>query len=182
MDNEKFEKKQLLEIEAYNTDMKYDQLSEDEKNIIFAVSLFKFNLKLSRNDLREVVKVEIHKAACREIGNNMGNYSKKAKNLLLYYRFGSSRKKKKYNYLMQLRDEATTKMYDLEKIPKTISEMNSTIGFRIARKYQIMEIFWEDNVISETTKHRARIWAALYKIRGDIKYKTNKWKLKHKKK
>jgi hypothetical protein len=42
----------------------------------------------------------------------MGNHSKKAKNLLLYYGFGLSRKKKKYNYLMQLGDEAITEMSD----------------------------------------------------------------------
>jgi hypothetical protein len=177
MDQEKFEKKQQLEIEAYNNDMKYDQLSEDENDIIFEMSLGKFSLKLNRNDLREGVKVEIYKAACRKIGNNMGNYSKKAKNQLLYYRFGSSRKKKKYNYLMQIGDEAIIEMYDLEKIGKTISEMNSPMGFRIARKYQIKEIIWEDNGISETTKHRARIWSALYKLRGDVKYRTSKWKI-----
>jgi hypothetical protein len=78
---------------------------------------------------------------------------------------------------MQLGDEAITEMYDLETIGKTVSEMNGTMGFRIARKYQIKEIFWEDNIISETTKHRARIWSALDKIRGDVKYRMSKWKL-----
>jgi hypothetical protein len=44
------------------------------------------------------------------------------------------------------------------------------LGITIARKYQIKEIYWEDNNISETSKWRNYIWTELDKSRGDVKY------------
>jgi hypothetical protein len=163
-------------MEAYNQNMKFDQLSEDERDLIFAIALGDFNLKLERNDIREVVKEEIYKAACREIGNYISKYSRRAKNLLLYYRFESSRKKKKNNFLMQLGDEEIRNMYDLEAMGITVAIMNDIIGFTVAKKYRIKKIFWEDCVISETTKYRLKVWTALDKLPGDVKYRTSKWK------
>jgi hypothetical protein len=66
----------------------------------------------------------------------------------------------------------------METIGKSVGEMKSTMRFRVARKYQIKEIFCEDNVTGETTKYSAKIWTALDKLRGDILCKTTKWKLR----
>jgi hypothetical protein len=61
---EKFEEKQPLEMGAYDQNMNFDQLPDDERDLIFAIGLIDFNLKLERNDIREVVNVEIYQAAC----------------------------------------------------------------------------------------------------------------------
>jgi hypothetical protein len=66
--------------------------------------------------------------------------------------------KRKIELFDAIGDEAITEMYVLETMGKAIVEMNGTMEFRIARKYQIKEIFWEDNTISETTQYRAKIW------------------------
>jgi hypothetical protein len=40
-------------------------------------------------------------------------------------------------------------MYDLETVGESAGEMRSTMGFRIVRKYQYEEIFWENNYNTE---------------------------------
>jgi hypothetical protein len=51
-----------------------------------------------------VVKLEIWKASLRETRSCKSHYRVQIKKLLLYYRFGSSTKNKKKNYLTQLGD------------------------------------------------------------------------------
>jgi hypothetical protein len=46
----------------------------------------------------------------REVNKRGPDYTE-AKNILLYYRFGSSKKKKRLNYLMQLGDKLIMELY-----------------------------------------------------------------------
>jgi hypothetical protein len=53
---------------------------EIEKDLILAIALGDFRLKLNMNDIRNAVKTEIWKAALRKLGKNDPN----AKKLLMY--------------------------------------------------------------------------------------------------
>jgi hypothetical protein len=97
MNSVQLEKKQKIEYECYTNDSKYEKFSEEEKDLILAIALGDFKMKLEKCDIRNAVKGEIFKAAMREVTKRDLDYSE-AKNILLYYRFGSSKKKKRRNY------------------------------------------------------------------------------------
>jgi hypothetical protein len=46
----------------------------------------------------------------------------------------------------------------------------------IARKFQIKELFWENNNYSETCKYRDRIWNTLDQAKANIEYAYKKEK------
>jgi hypothetical protein len=79
------EKKLKLEKEMYDNDRKFEMFKEIEKDLILAIALGDFWLKLNKNDIRNAVKTEIWKAALRELDKRDLN----AKQLLMYYKFGS---------------------------------------------------------------------------------------------
>jgi hypothetical protein len=56
---EMYQRKIEVERKFYERDKKFDNFSEDERDLILAMTLEDFKLKLQKNDLRKVVKKEI---------------------------------------------------------------------------------------------------------------------------
>jgi hypothetical protein len=48
-------------------------------------------------------------------------------------------------------------------------------------KCQIKELFWEENNTSDTTIYRNRVWSALDKMSENIKYSSNKKRVRDQK-
>jgi hypothetical protein len=51
----------------------------------------------------------------------------------------------------------------------------------VAMKYQLNELFWEENNTGEKTIHRNKVWRVLDKLDEDIRYICNKDRIKGKK-
>jgi hypothetical protein len=90
-------------------------------------------------------------------------------------------KKKKHNYLLQLDDELISSLYHWETKGLKASEWKENNGLQLAHKYQIKEIFWDDEAITETTIYRKRIWSGLDEYDGNIKSKCIQSNIKFKK-
>jgi hypothetical protein len=73
-------------------------------------------LKLEKNEVRNAVKHEIWKAM---LGGLIRKGLLKCRQILKYNIFGSTRKKKKKNHMMQLSDKTINELYEL-----------GTIGFK----------------------------------------------------
>jgi hypothetical protein len=56
-----------------------------------------------------------------------------------------------------------------------------TDGIQLAMKYQIKEVFWEDENESNTTIYRNKVWSELDKLDARIKSKSNKIRIKSQK-
>jgi hypothetical protein len=63
MKQEKLEENPRLEYKPYEQDKLFEELMDDGENLILAMALGDFNLRLEKGDLREVVRREIWKAA-----------------------------------------------------------------------------------------------------------------------
>jgi hypothetical protein len=96
MNNVELEKKQKIEYECYANDSMFEKFSEEEKDLILAIALGDFRIKLEKGDIRNAVKIEIFKASMRE-AVGLGQHRTEAKQILLNYGFGSSKKKKRRN-------------------------------------------------------------------------------------
>jgi hypothetical protein len=103
-------------------DAKFERFNEEEKDMILAIALGDFKIKLEKNDIRNAVKNEIFKTAMRDTTRQRRPWYSEAKNILQYYRFGSSKKKKYRNYLMQLGDRLIYDNYVWEIFGSTIWE------------------------------------------------------------
>jgi hypothetical protein len=58
--------------------------------------------------------MKIWKASLRETRSRSSILGVEMKNVLMYYKFGSSKKHKEKNYLMELRDRLENEFYDLK--------------------------------------------------------------------
>jgi hypothetical protein len=70
MKNEKLQRKMKLEYKAYDKDKKFDNFSEEERDLILAVALGDFRIRLRKNAIRNAVKEEIWKAVLIELHSN----------------------------------------------------------------------------------------------------------------
>jgi hypothetical protein len=141
MEQENLDKKIMLKKEMSDNDKKFDSFKEIEKDMILAIALGNFKLKLEKNDIRNAVKMEIRKAAMREMKSIPYCYKMHDKKLLMYHKFGSSQKKKRHNYLLQLDDLLISNLNQWETNGLKASEWKEIEGLQIAHKYQIKEIF-----------------------------------------
>jgi hypothetical protein len=78
----------------YENDKKFEMFKEEEKDLILDIALGDFKLKLKKNDIRNEVKTEIWKAALREYQARFRCITMEWKKLLMYFKFGSSPKRK----------------------------------------------------------------------------------------
>jgi hypothetical protein len=109
--------------------------------LILAIALGDFDLILEKGDLREVVKHEIWKAEKRELKGTKSKCLMEMKNLLLYYRYGSSRKKKKFNYLMQLGGYLIEKAYQWETIGMTVKKYKRNVDLCLKGSLRLKRFF-----------------------------------------
>jgi hypothetical protein len=114
MEQEQLEKKLKLEKEIYDNDCRFEMFKEIEKDLILAIALGDFRLKLNKNDIRNAVKTEVWKTALREL--KQGDWDPDVKKLLMHYKFGSLKKNNKKNYLMQLGDKMISMLYVMEQM------------------------------------------------------------------
>jgi hypothetical protein len=98
------------------------------------------------------------------------------KQLLFYFRFGSTNKKSNINYLALLKDKTLINLYDYENTPMKPAKKEYAKGLRIAHQYQIKEIYWKQNSQSSTTKARRRIFDDITKLKAEISYLNNSGK------
>jgi hypothetical protein len=70
MSQEERERKSRLKYEAYENDRKFEMFNEDERDLILAIALRDFKLKLEKGGIRNVMKLEIWKTALRELLNH----------------------------------------------------------------------------------------------------------------
>jgi hypothetical protein len=126
-------KKQRLECEFYKNDPMFENFNDEEQDLILAIALGDFKLKLEKNVIRNPVKQELWKAAMRETGNSHAGDCMEAKNILQYDRFGSSKKKKRKNYLIQLGDDVINEIYRWETFGVDIKDWQEHRGIRIAK-------------------------------------------------
>jgi hypothetical protein len=83
-------------------------------------------------------------------------------------------KNNKKNYLMQMKDSMISMLCTMEMNGISGKQWKESVGLQLVYKYQIKEIYWDDNEITKTTKYRKRIWSALDHYGGNCKYYRNK--------
>jgi hypothetical protein len=110
-----------------------------------------------------------------------GKWNIEAKQILVYYKYGSLMKNNNKNYLMQLSDNMISMLYEIETNGIPARAWQNSFGWQIAYKYQIKEIFWDNNAITKTTICRKRIWNALDHYGANCKYYRNRKRTKEKK-
>jgi hypothetical protein len=92
---------------------------------------------------------------------------------MLYYKFGSSLKKKNSNYFLSFKTETILELFLREDFPDDCKAMFSDgIIWELVKRYQIQIIFWNENAISETSKFRKKCWDELLKIRAKLIFKS----------
>jgi hypothetical protein len=109
--------------------------------LILAIALGDFRIKLRKNDIRNAVKEEIWKAALRELHSNENELDIEKKKILFYYRFGSSKKRKRKNYMLQLGDETICKLYEWETFRLKASIWKNNKALQLVHKYHLKNYF-----------------------------------------
>jgi hypothetical protein len=133
--------------------------------------------KLSYNSVRKVVKKEIWKRAPIDIKSVTHKEDAiNAKQLLFYFRFGSSNKKSNKNYLAQLKDKTIIALYHYENTPDRFIKKEYIKGIQIAHQYQIKEIYWKQDSQSSITNERRRIFDEITKMKAEVTIMTNSGK------
>jgi hypothetical protein len=95
------------------------------------------------------------------------------KQMMLYNKFGSSLKKKNSNYFLSLKTETILELFLRENFPDNCNSMFSEgIDWELVKRYQIQNIFWNENAASETSKFRKKCWDELLKIRTKLILKS----------
>jgi hypothetical protein len=175
------EQMQLLrDMEKFKKENKHwDKVNSEERTMLKKMSVNNFEEKLQFNSVRNVIKKEIWKLAMKEVKSLTDVFKAKcAKQVLFYYRFGSTKKRKKKNYLIQISDQTIIMLHDLENLPaKKIDDVYRE-GFRILRQYQIKEIFWREANQSNTSDYRRKVWDAIHATDAERKYNVTSGKLK----
>jgi hypothetical protein len=97
------------------------------------------------------------------------------------YGFGSAKKRKKRNYMMQLRDKTVCEIFEFKTRGFKAEQLKYSRGLQVLIKYQIKDLFWEGNNTSDTKINRNRVWSALDKMIEDIKYQRNKERVRNQK-
>jgi hypothetical protein len=127
--------------------------NQNKKDLILPIALGDLRLKLEKSDIRNEVKMEIWKAALRELKRKKNRLDLVGKKVLLYYKFGPSKKKKRHNYLVQMGDNLINDLYEWETIGISAKKWGVNEDIRAAHKYQIKGIFWNDNDCSGRMVH-----------------------------
>jgi hypothetical protein len=157
--------------ELRKTNKLWHKLKDEEKEMLNKMSLNCYKGKLSYESVRKVVKKEMWKRALDEIKLLTHKEDAiKAKQLLFYFRFGSSNKKANKNYLAQLKDETIMDLYDMENTSKGLVKKEYVKGLRIARQYQIKEIYWKQNAQSSTVNVKRRIFDNINNLNAKLAY------------
>jgi hypothetical protein len=125
--------------------------ASEEKAILEKITINNFLDKLSYNSFRKVLKKEIYKRALAEIKSlEPSEDATNVKQILFYHRLGSSNKNSNKNFLNQLKNKTIASLYNFENFPNCAKMDDYEEGFRIARQYQIKEIYWKHNSESIT--------------------------------
>jgi hypothetical protein len=97
------------------------------------------------------------------------------KQVMLYYKFGSSLKKKNSNYFLSFKAETILELFLRENFPNNRNSMFSKgIDWELIKRYQIQNIFWNKDADSETSKFRKMWWDELLKRRTNLILKSRK--------
>jgi hypothetical protein len=90
-----------------------------------------------------------------------------------YYKFGSWLKKKNSNYFLSFKTETILELFLRENFPDDCNSMLSEgIDRELIKRYQIQNIFWNENAVSEASKFRKKYWDELLKIRAKLILKS----------
>jgi hypothetical protein len=94
---------------------------------------------------------------------------------MLYYRFGSPLKKKKFNYFTVMIAENIFELFMKENFSRTEKEwITEGIDWEIINRFQIRNIFWDVISTSETSNLRKYWWDRLTKLRAEEMFKSKK--------
>jgi hypothetical protein len=80
--------------------------------------------------------------------------------------------------MMQLSDEEVELIYRWETKGITAKEWIDHQGLNLLLQYQIKELYWEKEIMNETTKYRNALWTKLDQTEANYKYYNNKIRLK----
>jgi hypothetical protein len=85
--------------------------------------------------------------------------------VLSYYRFVSSLRRKKHDYLLEMKSETILSLFLKENFPReNILWGSNCINWEIFEKFNICNIYWDKNAISNTTKSRGCLWDKLLNL------------------
>jgi hypothetical protein len=171
--------KLLRDMENYKKEHKHwEKETKEERIMLQKMSVNNFEEKLQYYSVRNVIKKEIWKLAMKDVKKLINPIKAKcAKQILFYYKFGSTNKKKKKNYINLISDETLIKLYELENSPTGTMNDDYKEGFRILRQYQIKEIFWRETNQSVTSNYRRKVWDAIHMTEAERKYNVSSGKL-----
>jgi hypothetical protein len=83
-------------------------------------------------------------------------------------------KNNKINYLMQLSDNMISIMDEIETNGISAKAWQESLGLQMTHKYQIKELYWDNNAITKTTICRKRIWNTLDHYGANCKYYSSR--------
>jgi hypothetical protein len=149
----------------------WNKVMNNERAMLQKMLANDFKEKLQYGSVRNVIKKEIWKLAMKEVKELKNPMkAKDAKQILFYYRFGSTNKRKKKNYMNQIGDETLIELYEMEYSKIRNKEDDFEEGFRILKQYQIKEIFWRETNQSSTSEYRQKVWEAIHATDVERKY------------
>jgi hypothetical protein len=151
------------------------KISDLEFSILTSMVLNKFDKPLKFNEVRNVVKKIIWKLAMEDLGQLRSIFYDATKQVMFYYKFGSSLNGKKSNYFLSMKAETIFELFLRENFPSNCNSMYSLgIDWIIIKRYRIKNIFWNKDAVSETSELRKNYWDELLKLRTNLILKSRK--------
>jgi hypothetical protein len=170
----------LIKLQALRNKNKFwYKLNQEERVTLEKMSMNLFKEQLSISSVRRIVKKEIWKRALKDIREiKSKNQADKAKQFLFYLRFGSSSNNSNKSYLAQLSNRMIIDLFNYEYYPESFNKGSYSNyetyerGLRIARQYQIKEIFWKDKAQSRTKEFKTLLFDHIHKEKASFQYKN----------
>jgi hypothetical protein len=108
----------LKKMESFkNTNKRWNKVNDEEKSMLKRMSVNNYSEKIQFNQVRNVIKKEIWKLAMQEVKQlKSKNQAKCAGQILFYYRFRSTNKRKRITYISQISDQTIIILHDLENL------------------------------------------------------------------
>jgi hypothetical protein len=139
-----------------------------EVQILMKMILHEYHKPLCYHSLRSVIKEAVWKLAMEEQRKHCSTQGP-MKQVLMYYKFGASRKNKKFNYLFQLKSGIIFNLFMMECFLNSSSgEFSHAVNWKIVNKYHIRELFWNDNFVSETSMCGKNLWDMMTNLRANM--------------
>jgi hypothetical protein len=159
------EEKRKEVIARINSKIK-GEIADSEYKMLVDMVYNRFEKRLNFGEVRNVIKKIIWKLAVEEVEKINVLWKPINLQVLMYYRFGSSLRNKKTNYMLNMKSETILNLFWRENFPNyNFSMFTRFVDWSIFDKFQIYNIFWNNDAVSKTSICHDELWDKLVNLR-----------------